>query len=83
MGCEDPPGNFDMEKGSLYRVDRRGIVKMCSGISISNGLAWDLREKAMYYNDSLETNIRRYDYDVDTGDICKFLSFCSLCTYTK
>ncbi|XP_013139366.1 PREDICTED: regucalcin-like [Papilio polytes] len=69
MGCEDPPGNFDMEKGSLFRVDRRGIVKMCSGISISNGLAWDLREKAMYYNDSLESKIRRYDYDVDTGDI--------------
>nr|BAM19641.1 regucalcin [Papilio xuthus] len=70
MGHEEPPGNFLMEKGSLYRLDRRGIVKMCSSISISNGLAWDLREKAMYYNDSPECKIRRYDYDVDTGDIC-------------
>ncbi|KPJ11518.1 Regucalcin [Papilio machaon] len=69
MGHEDTLGNFAMEKGSLYRLDRRGIVKVCSGVSISNGLAWDLREKAMYYNDSSECKIRRYDYDVDTGDI--------------
>lgn len=72
MGREDPPGQFDMGKGSMYRLDRRGIVKMCDGLGISNGLAWDLKEKAFYYIDSLEQNIRRYDYDVDTGEICKF-----------
>ncbi|CAG5002694.1 unnamed protein product [Parnassius apollo] len=69
MGHEESPGNFQKEKGSLYRIDRRGVVKMCESVSISNGLAWDLKEKAFYYTDSLEYKIRRYDYDVDTGDI--------------
>ncbi|XP_059045628.1 regucalcin-like [Achroia grisella] len=56
-------------KGSLYRLDRTEVTKLCSGIRISNGLAWDLKEKAMYYIDTMELNIRRYDYDVETGDI--------------
>ncbi|KAH9636268.1 hypothetical protein HF086_009464 [Spodoptera exigua] len=69
MGHEDPPGNFSMNKGNLFRLDGDKVTKVVSQVSISNGLAWDLREKAMYYTDSLEKNIRRYDYDVDTGEI--------------
>ncbi|CAH2085065.1 unnamed protein product [Euphydryas editha] len=69
MGYENPLGNVLPEKGSLYRVDKTGIQKLCSKIGISNGLAWDLKKKACYYTDSLERKIRRYDYDVDTGEI--------------
>lgn len=71
MGKEDPPGNFDKHKGSLFRLDGIKITKVCEGVSVSNGLAWDLKEKAMYYTDSMEKNIRRYDYDVETGEICE------------
>ncbi|KAH9636267.1 hypothetical protein HF086_009463 [Spodoptera exigua] len=69
MGHEDPPGNFTMNRGNLFRLEGGKVTKVVSQVSISNGLAWDLREKAMYYTDSLEKNIRRYDYDVDTGEI--------------
>ncbi|XP_068633913.1 regucalcin-like [Battus philenor] len=69
MGYEKTPGDFEPKKGSLYRVDRRGLVRVCDKVGISNGLAWDLKEKAFYYTDSLEFKIRRYDYDVDTGEI--------------
>ncbi|CAH2046718.1 unnamed protein product, partial [Iphiclides podalirius] len=62
-------GQFQENKGSLFRLDRRGIVKMSDGVAISNGLTWDLKEKAFYFIDSLEFKIRRYDYDVDTGEI--------------
>ncbi|XP_050678723.1 regucalcin-like [Leptidea sinapis] len=69
-------GTMDLEyasspdrNGSFYCIDNNKIVKLCGNIQISNGLAWDLREKAMYYTDSTERKIRRYDYDVDTGDI--------------
>ncbi|GBP54105.1 Regucalcin [Eumeta japonica] len=70
MGNEDPPGNFERAKGSLYRIVGPGAPeKLCDKIDISNGLAWDLEEKAFYYIDSLERAIRRYDYDAATGDI--------------
>lgn len=72
MGREHPPGQYENGKGSMYRLDSRGVVKIGDGIGVANGLAWDLKEKAFYYVDSLERNIRRYDYDVDTGEICKF-----------
>ncbi|XP_050678724.1 regucalcin-like isoform X1 [Leptidea sinapis] len=61
--------NSPHRHGSLYRIDNNNIYKLCDNIQLSNGLAWDLREKAMYYTDSTERKIRRYDYDVDTGDI--------------
>ncbi|XP_072932437.1 regucalcin-like isoform X2 [Epargyreus clarus] len=69
MGAEDPPGSFQMDKGSFYRIDSRGLVKVCSPISLSNGLAWDVQKGAMYYIDSLEYKIRRYDYNIETGEI--------------
>lgn len=71
MGHEEPLGNFMPNAGSLFRVDGNKIQKLDSGIGISNGLAWDLKEKAFYYTDSLEYNIRRYDYNVETGEICE------------
>ena len=71
MGCEDPPGTFDKHKGSLFRLDGSKITKVADRITVSNGLAWDLKQKAMYYTDSMDKNIRRYDYDVETGEICE------------
>ncbi|KAI8421387.1 hypothetical protein MSG28_009467 [Choristoneura fumiferana] len=69
MGFEKTPGDFELEKGSLFRIDGRGITKVADKIGISNGLAWDVAAKAMYYIDSPERKIRRYDYDVNTGEI--------------
>ncbi|KAL0839402.1 hypothetical protein ABMA28_016127 [Loxostege sticticalis] len=69
MGRENPPEEFPKHAGSLYRVDGEKITKLAEGITVSNGLSWDLKEKAFYYTDSMEANIRKYDYDVETGEI--------------
>ncbi|CAH0720265.1 unnamed protein product, partial [Brenthis ino] len=69
MGYENSPDFYIRNKASLYRVDERGIQKLSGNISVSNGLNWDLRRKAFYYTDTLERKIRRYDYDVETGEI--------------
>ncbi|CAH0720266.1 unnamed protein product, partial [Brenthis ino] len=70
MGYEYEPGKFHLKKGALYRIDADGSVrKVEKDVDISNGLCWDLKEKAFYYADSFEYAIRRYDYDVATGDI--------------
>ncbi|KAG7298903.1 hypothetical protein JYU34_017360 [Plutella xylostella] len=69
MGHEEPLGNIEPNKGSLYRLVGTTVTTLADRISCSNGLAWDLKEKAFYYVDSFEHNVRRYDYDVETGDI--------------
>ncbi|RVE43645.1 hypothetical protein evm_011685 [Chilo suppressalis] len=70
MGHEYEPGKFDIKKGSLYRIDPEGGVHcLVSDVDISNGLCWDEGGRAFYYADSFEYAIRRYDYDVNTGNI--------------
>ncbi|CAH2046714.1 unnamed protein product, partial [Iphiclides podalirius] len=70
MGHEYEPGKFHLKKGALYRLDPDGgLHTVVENVDISNGLCWDLKEKAFYYADSFEYAIRRYDYDVETGDI--------------
>ncbi|XP_059045627.1 regucalcin-like [Achroia grisella] len=69
MGHEEPLGVFIPEQGAFFRLDGSRIIKLSDKIGISNGLTWDLKEKAMYYIDSPELNIRRYDYNVETGEI--------------
>ncbi|CAK1585081.1 unnamed protein product [Parnassius mnemosyne] len=70
MGHEYEPGKFHLKKGSLYRIDPDGKTKnLADNVDISNGLCWDIKEKAFYYADSFEYAIRRYDYDIETGDI--------------
>lgn len=72
MGKEYEPGKFYEKKGSLYRFnDPSRPARLATDIDISNGLCWDLDAKAFYYADSFEYAIRRYDYDVATGDICE------------
>ncbi|XP_004930719.1 regucalcin [Bombyx mori] len=72
MGHEDPPGNFERNKASLYKLDSAKdgkLEKIIETVSLSNGLAWDLKEKAFYYTDSMQFSITKFDYDVDTGEI--------------
>ncbi|CAH0587184.1 unnamed protein product [Chrysodeixis includens] len=67
---ENPTVPNRAKDGSLYRIDHDGTTtKIASGIVCSNGLAWDLKEKAFYYVDSMTYEIKRYDYDVATGHI--------------
>ncbi|XP_050678606.1 regucalcin isoform X2 [Leptidea sinapis] len=70
MGHEYEPGKFHLKKGSLYRVEGDGrTTRLVDNVDISNGLCWDLARKAFYFADSFEYTVRRYDYDVETGDI--------------
>lgn len=72
MGFEEPLGNIDQKAGSLFRLDGSKLTTLATGVTISNGLAWDVAAKAMYYIDSPERNIRRYDWDIETGNICEY-----------
>ena len=75
----DPAGRFwigsmpfDNQKslGDLYRLDAdQKLQHQLSDIYCSNGLAWDLARKCMYYIDSGKKSVYKFDYVHETGAI--------------
>lgn len=76
-GAIDPQGRFwagTMAPGapssSLYRLDADHTVhRMDTGIGTSNGIAWSLDGKTLFFTDSPLKVIYAYDYDPLTGNI--------------
>lgn len=57
-------------QGSLYTLEQDGVIsKKLDGLSISNGLAWDLGRKKFYHIDTPTRQIVSYDYCNGTGGI--------------
>ncbi|MCI0392420.1 MAG: SMP-30/gluconolactonase/LRE family protein [Acidobacteria bacterium] len=75
----DPAGRFwagtmavseAPNRGSLYCLDTDLTVhKRVEAVSISNGLAWSLDERMMYYVDSPTRVVSAFDYDKASGEI--------------
>jgi sugar lactone lactonase YvrE len=77
-GKADPVGRLwfgTMGKGweplvaALYRLDERGLRVIADGVTLSNGLDWDVERRRMYYVDSATQQIDVFDYDVATGEV--------------
>ena len=67
-------GTFDMMQrshaGTLYRFDPEGSIHvMLRRITNSNGIAWSLDHRTMYYIDTPTLAVQAFDYDNATGDI--------------
>lgn len=55
---------------SLYRLDCDGrVTRMFGDVTISNGIAWSLDERVMYYIDSAMQGIDVFDFDSNAGAI--------------
>jgi len=75
----DPAGRFwigtmsdegETGQGSLYTLEKDGTFsKKLGGLSISNGLAWDLGNKKFYHIDTPTRQIVAYDYCNESGRI--------------
>src|SRR5439155_17920117 len=62
------PDAGDRPTGSLYRVEGDEVLKVLSGVTISNGLGWSPDGTRMYYVDSTLRCVDVFDYDLSTGD---------------
>lgn len=72
MGLETEPAKPEPQMGSLYSLDKnRALKKHLDKIDISNGLAWSLDNKIMYYIDSLPRKVYAFDFDLEAGTISK------------
>lgn len=57
---------------SLYRyTDDGGLVNLVSGLKSSTGIVFDEKRRTMYHLDTCQLLITAYDWDPETGDICK------------
>lgn len=68
-GCDGP---FTLANASFYRFDLEGGVKrLFQDIFISNGLTWNMKTNTFYYIDSCAFDVKAFDYDGATGDLCE------------
>jgi sugar lactone lactonase YvrE len=75
----DPAGRFwagsmahDERRGAgaLYRLDPdHSVNRMLEGVGISNGLAWSVDGRTMFYIDTLTHGLDAFDFDLETGAI--------------
>jgi sugar lactone lactonase YvrE len=72
----DPKGRFfagtiaKNRGGALYRLDPGGKVsKLLSEVGCSNGIAWSLDLKTMYYIDTSARSLDAFDYELESGHI--------------
>lgn len=75
----DPAGRFwagSMSKSritgsaSLYRLDPDlALTKRVEGVTVSNGMAWDLSRERMYYIDTPTKSVVAFVYDPASGEI--------------
>ena len=56
--------------GSLYRLDPDlSVHKMLGDITVSNGIAWSVDARTMYFIDTPTMTVAAFDYNRETGDI--------------
>jgi sugar lactone lactonase YvrE len=71
----DPAGRFwagtlGKSGGSLYRMDKnRTVKKVFGGVRTSNGIAWSLDKRTMYFIDTPTGEVAAFDYDDATGEV--------------
>lgn len=60
----------DLQVGSLYRMDADlSVHRQLDRVWISNGLAWSLDDRTMYFIDSPTSQVVAFDFDADAGTI--------------
>ena len=80
MGQELKPAQPEPHVGNLFSLDQDlSLKKQISNVEISNGMAWSADYTVMYYTDSLPRQIYAYDFDVEKGNISKYVFTKKMC----
>jgi L-arabinonolactonase len=53
--------------GHLYRVDARGPLAVAGGFALSNGMGWSPDGRSLFFAESFERLIHRFEFDPATG----------------
>lgn len=59
---------FEERFGALFSYKKGGKVDVIkTDVGISNGVAWDVNAKKMYYVDTADFEVKAFDYNFETG----------------
>lgn len=61
--------NVVKKAGNLYAFDGNNPLLKQTGITISNGMEWSKDGRTMYYIDTFDYTVYKYDFDLLTGSI--------------
>lgn len=68
--------DFQASAGALYRVDAEGVVvRLAGGVRSANGLAFSPDGQTMYWSDTRNRIVRRWNYEVASGTISHARTF--------
>lgn len=78
-GIQDPKGRFIIgtmgypevkdNAGNVYSFEKNKSKVIIENTTISNGLAFSLDNKHLYFIDTPTKQIAKYNYDIDTGEV--------------
>ena len=84
VGSMYPDGDAGRRQGLLYQVEGYGEADIWeTGVGVPNGLAFDAECSRLYWADTLEAKIWRWDYDAATGIRRNTVSYTHLTLPTK
>jgi hypothetical protein len=64
---------FEKRLGTFYRyTSKEQFVPLKRNVGISNGLTWNEKTNKFYFIDSVDLDVKEYDYDPVGGNLCKF-----------
>jgi len=64
--------------GRLYRIDESSVTAMDHGFCLSNGIGWSPDGRTLYFSESHERLVHRYDFEPTSGTLsnrCTFVDF--------
>lgn len=68
---------FTHSHGAFYKfAANEPLVKLRDPVRISNGLTWNEKTNKFYFVDSCDLDVKEFDYDPATGNICKLPTHC-------
>lgn len=61
--------------GRLYRIDESSVTAMDHGFCLSNGIGWSPDGRALYFSESHERLVHRYDFEPTSGTLSNRRTF--------
>lgn len=77
MRLEECGDIFEAAEGNLYAhkcAKDKELSLLKTNIGVSNGLTWNAARGKFYYIDSCALDVKEFDYDTETGNICEILT---------
>lgn len=84
MGDEDKYDLAEKRFGSLYSfTNATGAFAWKDNIGIGNGLTWDIKRKKFFYIDSVTRDVKQFDYEPVTSEICELNKYLHLANFNN